>query len=118
MTAAGRRGAGEGALVRAIAGLAILAGAAALAGCAGGTARPSASLAEMMPRFQVACSARGLRPGGEAFEACVRKEVAVWRGTEDRGEASAKAEGGAVAKAGNCRLSPLGGYDCGPRSRP
>lgn len=109
--------------MRAIVTLAVAA--AALAGCAAQQQilGPTRSLPEMMPRFQLACSAKGLRPGTDAFEGCVRGEVAAWRGTSDARDA-APAEPPAAAPGAKpatpsappeCRLSPLGGYDCGRR---
>ena len=56
-----------------------------LAGCAGQALTPRRStLVEVMPRFQLTCSSRGLRPGTEAFDGCVEEQVAAWQGNGHR----------------------------------
>jgi hypothetical protein len=91
-----------------------------LAGCAGQALTPRRStLVEVMPRFQLTCSSRGLRPGTDAFEGCVQEQVADWQGTstaQDTGRPSAGPNAGDKArKPADCELSPLGGYYCKPR---
>ena len=94
-----------------------------LAGCAQLGPEPARpSLIEVMPRFQLACSAQGLRPGTDAFEGCVQEQVARWQETggsrnlPNRPEAAdTRARPPAAAE---CRLSPLGGYHCEERPGP
>lgn len=91
-----------------------------LAGCAGQALTPRRStLVEVMPRFQLTCSARGLRLGTEAFEGCVEEQVAAWQGTsaaQDTGRPSTGPDAADKArKPADCELSPLGGYYCKPR---
>ena len=96
-----------------------------LAGCAQLGSEPAQpTLVRVMPRFQLACSAQGLRPGTDAFEGCVRERVAAWRGVGGARDAPgsprrADTKAGAAAPgAAECRLSPLGGYHCERRSKP
>ncbi len=101
----------------------VLVSLAVLAGCARHGASPAGrSLVEAMPGFQLVCSARGLRPGTEAFEGCVRERAAAWRGAGGVPGASGppEAAGGkpGVAAGTECRLSPLGGYHCEQRPAP
>ncbi len=91
-----------------------------LAGCAGQALTPRRStLVEVMPRFQLTCSARGLRPGTDAFEGCVEEQVAAWQGagsTQGTGRPSAGPDARKKAtEPADCELSPLGGYYCKPR---
>jgi hypothetical protein len=78
---------------------------AALGGCAGPTLGPSGGHLESTAQRQVACSAKGLRPGTDAFAACLGDAAAGTSSPEPK-------SGAAPTKPANCRLSPLGGYIC------
>jgi hypothetical protein len=80
-----------------------------IAGCAGPTLGPAGGRLEATTQSQVTCSAKGLRPGTDAFNACL--------GDRERSTGPAEKATGAPTATADCKLSPLGGYICTHRPK-